>query len=128
MENRFIKGKIMNPITAEAHNAPQVGKSELLKNSDDIRHKLMEQFEQFKPHLTGYHEYATRAAALAQEYHAARFKEVFPQIPMEELTLITTLDARETPKSLDTKLAQLTGIIPKRIIFDPTKFTYYLFL
>jgi hypothetical protein len=116
--------------TAEQHNAPLVGKVETLPSltADEIRSKLVEQFEQFKPHLTGYHEYAERCIALSLEYHAARFKEECPDLALEEMTLVASFDARETPKSLDAKLAQLKGTEIRRLVFDRAKATYFLFV
>lgn len=100
----------------------------LPQTPDEIRAKIVEQFEQFKPHLQSYHDYAERVSALSIEYHAAKLKQ--QGVAVEEMTLVGTLDARETPKSLDTKLAQLheQGVLLKRVIFDRTKSTYYLFV
>ena len=97
--------------------------------SDDIRGKILETFKQFQPSAQAYHDYAERVAALSVEYHNARLSEVL-NIPMEDGTLVTTLNAAETPKSLDTKLAQikaLPGTTIKRVLFDRTKSCYYLF-
>lgn len=99
----------------------------LPKTSDELRHKILEQFEQFKPHLKSYHDYAERIAALSLEYHTARIGETLP-VPIEEGTLICSLDARETPKSLDVKLEQLASVTVRRIIFDPTKATYHIYV
>ncbi len=115
--------------TAAQHNAPLVGTVEPLPlSADEIRSKLIEQFEAAKPHLAAYHEYAERCIALSLAYHNARIAATFAGVPVEELTVAATLDARETPKSLDTKLAQLHGVAIKRIIFDPVKSTYLLFV
>ena len=115
----------LHPQTAEQVNAPQTGKVEL--SADQIRTTLVEQFNKFRPALEQYHEYALRAAALAQEYHAARFKEVFSQ-PVEAMTLVATLDARETPASLDNKIAHLKDLPVKLILFDRANAIYYLFV
>lgn len=97
--------------------------------SDDLRYKILETFKRFEPHAQAYHDYAERVAALSVEYHNARLSEVL-SLPMEEGTLVTTLNAAETPKSLDTKLAQikaLPGTTIKRVIFDRTRAVFYLF-
>jgi len=114
--------------TADQHNAAGLGQFKALA-SDGLRSKLLEQFEQAKPHLDAYHDYAERCMALSLEYHGARLKETLPGAPIEELTLAATLDARETPKSLDTKLAQIIAsqVTIKRVIFDRVKSTYLLF-
>jgi hypothetical protein len=84
-------------------------------------------YDEFKPHLASYAEYAERASALSLEYHNKRIGEMFNP-PIEEGTLATTLDARETPKSLDVKLEQLAELPIKRIIFDRVKHQYHLFV
>lgn len=119
--NNFIPMK-----TASQHNAEHLSPPTF--SSDEIRTKLVEQFEKFKPTLQSYHDYAEQTVALGLEYHLARFREVFPQNPVEELTLAATFDARETPKSLDVKLAQLGGVPVKRIIFDRAKSTFHIFV
>jgi len=98
--------------------------------ADDIRAKIVEQFSLFQPHMTAYHEYAERVAALSVQYHNCRLSEVLG-VPIEEEILLATLDARETPKNLDMKLAQFSQIPDtkiKRIVFDRVKATYYLFI
>ncbi len=97
--------------------------------ADDIRHKILEQFTHFQPHIAAYHEYAERIASLSVEYHNKRLRQVVGDV--EEGTLLVTLDARETPKSLDAKLDQLKqmrDIKIKHIIFDRVKAIYYLFI
>jgi hypothetical protein len=97
--------------------------------ADEIRTKIVETFNQFAPHAQAYHDYAERVAALSIQYHNTRLSEVLG-LPMEEGVLVTTLNAAETPKSLDTKLAQikaLPGTTIKRVLFDRTKGCYYLF-
>ena len=97
--------------------------------ADSIRSRILETFKQFQPSAQAYHDYAERVAALSVEYHNARLSEVL-NIPMEEGPLVTTLNAAETPKSLDTKLAQiaaLPGVTIKRVLFDRTKGQYFLF-
>jgi hypothetical protein len=96
-------------------------------NADEIRSKITETFEQFKPQLDGYHEYAQRITALSEEYHKVRLAETFC-LP-EEMIFVCTLNAAETPKSLDQKLAQLNqaGTKIKRIIYDRKERSYYLF-
>jgi hypothetical protein len=114
------------PQTAAQHNAPLVGAVTLTPTADETRTKLLELFDQFRPQLSAYHDYAQRCAALSEEYHKLRIAEAL-RTPVEELTLAVTLDIRETPKSLDTKLAQLAGVTIKRIIFDRVKGAYLLF-
>ena len=98
--------------------------------TDELRHKIVEQFEAFKPHLQSYHDYAERISALSLQYHSTRLSEVL-KLPVEEMVLMATLEAAETPRSLDTKLAQLEKMPEakiKRIIFDRVKGIYYLFI
>jgi hypothetical protein len=98
--------------------------------ADELRHKILEQFTKFQPHLAAYHEYAELIAALAVQYHSTRLVDEF-KLPILEEVLLTTLDARETPKSLDAKLSQLAQIPDtkiKRVIFDRVKGVFYLFI
>jgi len=96
--------------------------------SDEVRSKITALFEQFKPALDGYHDYAQRVTALSEEYHKARFAEVF-STPVEELTLLATIHAHQTPKSLDEFLAKLpAGTAVKRIIHDRKNYTYHLYV
>lgn len=97
-------------------------------NADEIRAKMVAAFEAAKPTLTAFHTYSQTAAALAEEYHAAQFKETYPAVDLKELTLACSLDARETPATLDKKLAELRGITVKLVIFDRVHHTYYLFV
>lgn len=111
----------MNPDTTPA-NVPA--------SADEIRSKIVEQFTMFQPSMAAYHEYAARIAALSVEYHNTRIAEVL-NVPIEEAVLLVTLDARETPKSLDEKLTQIAkvpGTKVKRVIFDRTKGHYHLFI
>jgi predicted anti-sigma-YlaC factor YlaD len=96
--------------------------------ADDIRHKMVEMFKGASGVLTAFYDYSRQAAALAEEYHAARFSEHCPTVVVEALTLAYTLDSRETPASLDKKLAALDGAIIKKIVFDQARATYYLFV
>lgn len=100
-------------------------------NADDLRTKMVEQFEGFKENLKAYHEYAQRVVALSIQYHDVRIAETL-QAPIVEMTLVTTFNVGETPKTLDTKLQQMASIpnMPqiKKIIFDRAKGTYYLFI
>lgn len=97
--------------------------------ADEIRSKIVEQFTTFQPHMKAYADYAERIAALSLEYHDSRLGEVLG-IPIEVGVLMAALDARETPKSLDGKLAQIEKLETpvRRIIFDRSKSTYYLFM
>jgi hypothetical protein len=100
-----------------------------MKASDETRSKITELFEQFKPHLDGYHDYAQRVTALSEEYHKARFAEVFIAVPVEELTLLASIPAHQTPKSLDEFLAKLpAGLAIKRIIHDRKNYTYHIYV
>jgi hypothetical protein len=108
---------------------PPVALNTVPLTADEIRNKIVETFNQFAPHAQAYHNYAEQVAALSVAYHDRRLSEVL-SIPMEEGVLVTTLNAAETPKSLDTKLAQikaLPGTTIKRVLFDRTKGCYYLF-
>ncbi len=97
-------------------------------NADEIRSKLIETYNQFKPSLNAYYDYAQRTTALSEEYHAARLTETFKLTPTEEV-LVATLDARETPKSLDNFLASFRPDKPvKRIVFDRVNGKYHLFV
>lgn len=96
-------------------------------NADAIRSKITETFELFKPQLAGYAEYAQRITALSEEYHKVRLAETFCK--PEEMIFVCTLNAAETPKSLDQKIAQLSqaGTKIKRIIYDRKDRTYHLY-
>lgn len=97
-------------------------------NADELRTKILETYTQFKPHLDAYYDYAQRTAALSEAYHAARLSEAL-NITATEETLVATLDARETPKSLDNFLASFRSEKPvKRIIFDRINGKYHLFI
>jgi hypothetical protein len=93
--------------------------------ADEIRSLIVKTFEDFKPSLQAYHEYGHRMMALSLEYHNNRLGALKP---IEELTLAVTLDARETPQTLDNKLTQLKNLAIKRIIFDRVHHTFYLFV
>lgn len=97
--------------------------------ADEIRSKIVEQFTTFQPHMKAYADYAERIAALSLEYHDSRLASVLG-VPIEVGVLMIALDARETPKSLDEKLAQIEKLETpvRRIIFDRAKATYYLFM
>lgn len=111
----------------------QVAQSEnpplLLMTADEIRSKIIEQFTQFQPHMKAYADYAERIAALSLEYHDSRLSTVLGVL-IEPGVLMIALDACETPKSLDEKLAQIEKLETpvRRIIFDRSKATYYLFI
>ena len=121
-------------MTAEQINHSQTGAVDVVPapepkpSSDELRHQILALFDSFKEHLKGYHDYAERVSALAVEYHKVRLAEAFPGAKFEEGVLAISLDARETPKSLDTKLAQLHGVAVKRVVFDQLKSTYHLFV
>lgn len=96
--------------------------------SDETRSKITGLFEKFKDSLTAYHDYAQQVTSLSEVYHEQRFKEIFGS-EVEELTLLATLNAYETPKSLDEFLAKL-GQCPqvKRIIHDRKAHTYQIYV
>lgn len=96
--------------------------------ADELRSRIVRLFEESRATLAAFYQYSQSAAALAEEYHAARFKEKFPASVSKELTLACTMDARETPASLDKKLSELNGVVIKQIIFDRARTTYYLFV
>lgn len=96
--------------------------------ADELRSRLLDLYEQQKPAIMAFYQYSASAAALSEEYHAARFIERFPAAAREELTLACTLDSRETPASLDKKLAELAGVTVKKIVYDRARATYYLFV
>jgi hypothetical protein len=102
-------------------------KNPMPKSADEIRHALTEAFKKFEPQLLAYHDYAEQVGALGLEYHRVRISETF-QVPIEEGVLAATLDCRATPKSLDLKLEQLKEVTIKRVIFDPVKGLYYLYV
>jgi hypothetical protein len=110
-------------------NSPAPAVVNLPQTADEIRNQILGTFQQFQPHAQAYHDYAERVAALSVKYHDVRFSEVLG-LPIEEGVLLTSLNAAETPKSLDTKLAQI-AVLPdvkiKRVVFDRVKATYYLF-
>lgn len=94
-------------------------------NADELRSKMVELFTQFKPTLQQYYDYAQRAAALGEEYHMRRLEELGP--PVEAGTLVATLDARATPKSLDHELGKFPPGSIRRIVHDRMNARYYLF-
>lgn len=98
-------------------------------NADELRAKIVETYNEFKPSLEKYYDYAQRTAALCEQYHSARLTEAF-SVPIEEGVLIATLDARETPKSLDNFLAAVgtTEKPVRRICFDRVNAKYYIFV
>jgi hypothetical protein len=93
--------------------------------ADQLRSKMVGIFTEFKPALEKYYDYAQRAASLAEEYHSVRLKEQFPSAVLEERVLICKLDARETPATLDRKLASVDKV--GLAVFDRADATYYLF-
>lgn len=96
--------------------------------ADELRQKLVETFQQFRPELERYYDYAARTAALSEEYHHARLREGFPEAEVAETALLAVLDARETPTSLDRALAGLGDARPTKIVFDRSAAKFYLFL
>lgn len=108
------------PVAAPA--APAVGQA------DALRSRLVELFENSKITLNAFYQYSQTAAAIAEEYHKARLTEVYPGVKFEELTLAVSLDARETPATLDKKLAELHDVAIKKIVYDRVRSTYYLYV
>lgn len=96
--------------------------------ADALRSRLVELFENSKITLASFYQYSQTAAALAEEYHAARLAEKYPGVGFAEYTLATSLDARETPTTLDKKLAELTGVTVRMIIYDRVQARYYLYV
>lgn len=98
-----------------------------MKTSDEIRSQITGLFSKFKDSLSVYSDYAQQVGALGLEYHSARFTEL--GVPLQELTLIKTLDARETPASLDTVLAHLqqAGKQIKLVVFDRANCSYSIY-
>lgn len=101
-----------------------------MQNSDDLRHQIMNQYNGFANEIRAFAEYSARVAALSLEYHKAKLTESFPAAPMHELTLALTLDTRETPKSLDTKLAQFAaaGVTARLMIHDQANHSIHIFV
>lgn len=117
--------------TAEQYNLPETGVVQLPKSADDLRSDIVRLYEQTKPTLQAYQHYAESVAALSLEYHFARIKDRISRVQavhVEELVLAATLNARETPKMLDTKLEYLETLPLKRIIFDRTKSEFHFFV
>ena len=112
------------PQTENQTSVSQVGQG---LTADEIRSKIIETYQKFKPALDSYYDYAQRTAALSESYHAARLREVF-QLESTEGVLLSTLDSRGTPKSLDNFLAGFKSDKPvKQIIFDRVAGKYHLF-
>lgn len=100
----------------------------LVTSADQLRRKLVELFEQFRPELERYYDYAARAAALSEEYHRERLRDAFPDATLTDAVLLCSLDARETPASLDRELAKLGDAKPTKVVFDRAAARFYLFL
>lgn len=102
----------------------------MITPSDDIRRRLAALYAEARPDIEAFGTYAQNAAALSMELHRVRLAEMFPSAPVQEMTLLATLDARETPASLDANLSQiqLSGKVPKAIIFDPAKNLFLLYV
>jgi hypothetical protein len=86
--------------------------------SDEIRSKLTGLYEQAKPMLSAFGQYAESARALVEELHLAKFAELGH--PALEATVLE-IDTTQTPASLDRALA---GIAPgqiKSVCYDRTK-------
>lgn len=99
-----------------------------LRKSDALRSRIVELFNNSRVTIAAFYQYSESAAALSEEYHKERMSEVFPAAVHEELTLATTLDARETPALLDKKLAELSEVKVKKVVYDRVKSTYYLYV
>lgn len=97
-------------------------------SADSLRSRLVELFHNSQPTLAAFYQYSQTAAALAEEYHEARLRENYPGVVFEELTLAATLDARETPATLDKKLAELQGVGIRKVVYDRVKTSYYLYV
>ncbi len=97
-----------------------------------VRQCLTELYQTNKGVRDSFYEMTQRAAALNVEYHLKRLKEHLPTIPVEEEILITTLDVRQTPASLDKALTELApGGAPvaplTRMVFDRKEFKIYVY-
>lgn len=95
--------------------------------AEQLRTELVKLFKESNSVLNAFYDYSQKAAALAEEYHAAQFREKYA-VPVEEITLACTLDARETPATLDKKLLELQAVPIRKILFDRARSTYYLFV
>lgn len=96
--------------------------------ADMLRARLVELFNNSKVTVAAFYQYSQTAAALSEEYHKARLTEVYPGLVFEELTLAAALDARETPATLDKKIAELAGVKIKKIVYDVVHSTYNLYV
>lgn len=98
-------------------------------NADEIRSKLVDLYKKVEPHAKEMATYSQEAAALTEEYHKERLTETFPEALFFELTPVVSLNARETPTSLDKKLIELTGSGAKipLIIHDRFNHQYHIY-
>lgn len=95
--------------------------------TDEIRARMVAQFELCKPGIAAYQDYAERMSALSLEYHKAKLKEVFPSAEFVEAPVILSLNVCQTPKSLDAALEKLAdNVAIKRVIFDPLHTVFHL--
>lgn len=98
------------------------------QTADSLRSQLLTMFQEARPILQKYGEYAQKAGALGLEYHLARFKEQLTSATVQELTLVATLEAHETPATLDRILSQIPATVTIRsIIFDRVNAKFHLF-
>jgi hypothetical protein len=96
----------------------------------DIKQKMRDLCQAAAPWQAKYADMALKLAALSEQYHEQTLKAAFPAAEFSERTLAITLDGRESPASLDPKLAQLAEqqIAVKLIVFDRVQFKYLLYL
>lgn len=118
--------KAQQPAAAPQVTAPVT--SDDLRKSDHLRSRIIELFNNSRVTIAAFYQYSESAAALSEEYHKERMSEVFKDATHEELTLAVTLDARETPAMLDKKLAELSEVKIKKVIYDRVHSTYNLYV
>jgi hypothetical protein len=97
-----------------------------------LRDELSAMYQRNKALRETWFEMTQRAVALNTEYHIKRLKEHLPNVAVEEEILLTTLDARQSPVSLDKALTEMApGGVPmcpiSRIIFDRKELKFYVY-
>lgn len=73
------------------------------------------------------HDYGEQVRALSLELHVGRLQEEFALV--EEMILLTTLDVRETPPSLEISIQKLkeAGATVDRIVFSRPEGKFFVF-
>lgn len=97
--------------------------------ADAIRSKLVDLYKDVEPHAKRMADYSEKAAALVEEYHVKRLLESFPSAEHVELTPVVSLNARQTPASLDKVLADLKKAEVKvvKVIHDRYNHQFHIF-